>query len=166
MKHPINVALALFLAIPARAIAAPETSSLEALALQRDSLSIGTSYRLGPEPGTAFMLSAVLPSAVTLVGLPLGPLGFAAAALTTGAGHFYAGDPGRGVLVSLGGLLASGLGMGLGLGVGLNYAQSNPVGSSIGLVAWSVLIGGAVSTLGYAFFAGADAYHTAERQGR
>jgi hypothetical protein len=77
---------------------------------------------------------------------------------TFGLGHFYAGDPFRGLLVTAGGPAATVAGMGLG-------AAFNLVAPGTGSTAWLGMGGTMAATL-YASWAATDAFWTAEKHNR
>lgn len=115
--------------------ATPEASTSVPSPWLAGTLSLGTPLVLGAVSMRAFGLGA--------------PLGF-------GAGHWYAGDPVRGALVSLGGFGAAYAGYSWGLSSG---GGRYPGGGSLTiavLTAWGV-------SLAYGLWAGYDAHHTAER---
>lgn len=155
----LTIALSVSLLAPAPALA-----ELERLALTRTELS-ASDQPDPPDPAYAATLSLVAPVVFALVTLPVaGPAAVIVAPLGAGVGHVYAGDPVRGALFSLGGLVVPALGMGLGLGAGMGVAQVTPANSTLGTVAVYGLVGGAVALAGYAAFAARDAHATAERR--
>lgn len=163
MRPVIAMAIALTLATPSVAFADTETAPLRSLALA--SVQLSASPRAVPAPDVAAGLSLWVPLGVTVAILPLaGPLSMFAGGLTAGAGHLYAGDPARGVMVSLGGVVVPALGIGLGVGIGMGLAPSHSSLNSLGFIATAGLVAGLASTIGYLLFASQDARHTAERR--
>jgi hypothetical protein len=108
--------------------------------------------------------------AVPLIGLPLLFLGnagtapmLAVAPLTLGAGHFYAGDPARGLLYGLGGYAAMGIPYGLTLAV---RTTVNPSSSSITADASNLLIAATVGTLSLLTYGACGAWDANETERR
>jgi hypothetical protein len=108
--------------------------------------------------------------AVPLIGLPLLFLGsagtapmLAVAPLTLGAGHFYAGDPTRGLLYGLGGYAAMGLTYGLTLAVGrtLNPSSGRMTADAENLI--NAALVGTLSLLTYGACGAWDANETERR---
>lgn len=119
-------------------------------------------------PIVATLLSAGAP--VGLVGLGFAlqrPEVFYVAPLGLGAGHFYAGDPGRGALVGLGAPVAVAAGTLPFLLPGLierwseggSYRYSLP--PSYYTLLFGTMLGATISTLAYTGWAIGDAYNTA-----
>jgi hypothetical protein len=108
--------------------------------------------------------------AVPLIGLPLLFLGsagtapmLAVAPLTLGAGHFYAGDPARGLLYGLGGCAAMGLPYGLTLAVS---NALNPPSSSVTAGANNLLSAAVVGTLSLLTYGACGAWDANETERR
>lgn len=142
----------------------PALASLEPLALARAELSATEARQSLPDPALAGTLSWVVPLGLAVVTVPLGPFALVAGGIGTGAGHLYAGDPTRGILVGVGGVAAPLLGFGAGMGLGLGLAGLNQSFNSLGAIAVTGIVTGLASTVGYLVFASRDAYRTAERQ--
>jgi hypothetical protein len=112
-----------------------------------------------PEPWVAAGLSVAAPLGLLAVSMvsPYPELGFLVPA-TLGAGHVYAGDPFRGLLVSAGGVGASVVGLGLGAGT-VALWPGTPA-ESLSRVLWGGVLGTAVAIPVAAW----DARRTAERR--
>jgi hypothetical protein len=121
------------------------------------------------DPALAAGLSAGLPLA-TLAACSMamynsdtifaGQVGLLAVPLTYGVGQAYAGDPLRGLLVSLGSLLAI-TGAGL-VGGAIADATSTAMPRNYASLGGGIM-GGAIGIIAYAGWAGYDAFRTAER---
>lgn len=161
-KLGLGLSLALFLAIPGPAGAAPLAADGRAdLGLASNPLSNDLDRRALPDPEAAAGLSWMVPLGLAAASFPVGgPVALLVGPMGAGAGHFYAGDPARGTLFTIGGLVVPALGLGLGLGL----ASANPTGQSLGSLAVASLAGGLISAVGYTLFASRDAYDTARRQ--
>ncbi|MDB5096546.1 MAG: hypothetical protein JWM80_967 [Cyanobacteria bacterium RYN_339] len=106
-------------------------------------------FGLALAPSMAASALATANPALSQVATIAIPFGF-------GLGHFYAGDPLRGLLVTAGGPIATIVGAGL--GGALNFAAPGQ-----GSMAW-VGMGGMTAATIYGSWAAFDAYETAERQ--
>lgn len=158
----LGLSLALLMATPAPgAHAAADHADLQHLAVQQE----GLSAEPVADPGFASTLSLLVPVGFAVATAPIaGPLSVIAAPLGAGAGHFYAGDPLRGTLITLGGLVVPSLGIGLGVGAGSLHASLDPRNASLGSIATLGIVGGLISAIGYTVFAARDAQTTAERR--
>lgn len=161
MSKPLCAATLVFsFSMPAFAA---EPSNLDALALRSESLSVTPIQRTGPDPQLAANLSLWFPLGIGGAALAAGPLGIVVGPPLSGIGHFYAGDPWRGTMWTLGGAAVPTIGVILGLLVGQNFEHNFNNGpyftTTIGAYA-----GGILTSLAYIWFASRDAYGTAERQ--
>ncbi len=161
MSRPLFAAtLALSLSMPALAA---EPRNLDALALRSEALAATPTQRTGPDPRLAANLSLLVPLGIGGAALAAGPLGLMVGPPLSGIGHFYAGDPWRGTMWTLGGAALPTVGVILGLLVGQNFEHAFNNGpyftTTIGAYA-----GGLLTSLAYIWFASRDAYDTAARQ--
>lgn len=119
-------------------------------------------WRATREPWLAASLTLAGPAALALPALmwPSVAAAWAPAALgplALGAGHLYAGDPARGLLVGLGGAGMAGAGAAAGYGLG----------AWLGMPAQgAMLAGGGLGLAGYTVWAAADAFRAAGAAGQ
>lgn len=158
MSKPLCAAiLTLSFSLPALAA---EPGNLDTLALRSEVLAATPTQRSGPDPQLAANLSLWVP----LVGLLTGPGAFVASPALSSAGHFYAGDPWRGTMITLGGFVVPTAGLLAGFFAGDFMDRTT---TSHGPYYYATMLGisaGVLSSLGYVLFASKDAYGTAERQ--
>lgn len=161
--------LTTLLAAPSLASQEDVKRELERLKLPADTLSATPVLLPRPPrssvPGESAAVTILAPLGAIAIGSSFGYVGTAfgalAAPLTMGAGHFHAGDPLRGTLISLGGpavMLTSFMGFGL-----VGEKIEDP--SIRHLRGWATgLLGSLAVTIGYWLWAANDAAETARRK--